>query len=220
MTPDPRTRLILLVMAVVAIAFTSDARALGVVLGVIVVTAVAAGREWLLLRVLRLGVLMGALVFLLSFYGAGWQEALTAVLRLVAIGSAAALVFGSTPPEDLGSALVAGGVPYPAAFVLMAAMQFVPVIARRAAAVRDAQRARGIRLDVGLASLRNYHVLALPVLYQSFKLADELAEALEARGFSRSGRTYRHSYRLGRLDWILLAGGTVATLLYVAAGGR
>jgi energy-coupling factor transport system permease protein len=132
---------------------------------------------------------------------------------------AAILVFGSTPPESLGNALVSGGMPYPAAFVLMAAMQFVPVIARRAAAVRDAQLARGIRLDAGLASLRYYHVLALPVLYQSFKLADDLAEALESRGFARPGRTFRRTYRLGRADWLLLLVASAATVAYAVWGG-
>ena len=36
------------------------------------------------------------------------------------------------------SSLVKAGLPFPAAFVMTAAMQFVPVIARRAAAVREA----------------------------------------------------------------------------------
>jgi energy-coupling factor transport system permease protein len=110
-------------------------------------------------------------------------------------------------------------MPYPAAFVLMAAMQFVPVIARRASAVRDAQLARGIRLDAGLSSLRHYPVLALPVLYQSFKLADDLAEALESRGFARPGRTFRTKYKLGRIDWAVLTVATAATVTYVAWGG-
>jgi energy-coupling factor transporter transmembrane protein EcfT len=57
------------------------------------------------------------------------------------------------------------------------------------------------------------------VLYQSFKLADELAEALESRGFSRRGRTFRRKYRLARVDWIALALAAALTLAYVRLGG-
>ncbi len=219
MSLDPRTRLALLALAVAALAVTSSPHALLAALGVLVLGALVAGQSRLLPRVLRLAVPMGVLVFLLSFYSLGWLEAVAAVLRLVSIATAAVLVFGTTSPESMGNALVAGGVPYPAAFVLMAAMQFVPVISRRAAAVRDAQLARGIRLDTGLSSVRNYPVLALPVLYQSFKLADDLAEALESRGFARPGRTFRQTYKLRRLDWGVLLVAAAATGLYIVWGG-
>lgn len=219
MNLDPRTRLVLLALAILAIAVTRSVHVLGVAFALLILTMVANGMSQLVGRLLRLALPMGLLVFVLSYYSAGWQEAVGAVLRLVSIASAAVLVFGSTPPESMGNALVAGGMPYPAAFVLMSAMQFVPVIARRAAAVRDAQLARGIRLDAGLASLRYYPALALPVLYQSFKLADDLAEALESRGFARPGRSFRHVYRLGRLDWATIAVAAAATVAYVSGGG-
>lgn len=219
-TVDPRTRIVLLVLAIVALAFTSDAHLLGLALAVLLAGTLVSGRAQLLPRVLKLVLPMAALVFLLTYYGAGRHEAIAAVLRLVGIATSAMLVLGATAPESLGNALVMGGMPYKAAFVFMAAMQFVPVIARRALAVRDAQRARGIRLDTGLLAVRNYPVLALPVLYQSFKLADELAEALESRGFARPGRTFRHIYRLGRLDWALIIGATLVTVVYAWWGGR
>jgi energy-coupling factor transport system permease protein len=198
---------------------TSSVHALAAALVVLVLSAVALNQTHLLPRLIKLAVPMGALVFLLSFWSAGWREAVAAVLRLLCIATGAVLAFGATPPESLGNALVAGGLPYPAAFVLMAAMQFVPVIARRASAVRDAQLARGIALDTGLASLRRYPVLALPVLYQSFKLADDMAEALESRGFARPGRTYRREYRLSRVDWLVLGVSTALVAAYVLYGG-
>jgi energy-coupling factor transport system permease protein len=219
MSLDPRTRLLLLLLAVLALAVTSNVLLLAVVLSVLVLAGMLAGEEAALRRALRLVLFMAVLVFVLSVYGAGLQAALAAVLRLAAIVTASVLTFAGTSPVDLGNALVSGGVPYPAAFVLMAALQFVPVIARRAAAVYDAQRARGIPLDSGLSGLRHSPALVLPVLYQSFKLADDLAEAMESRGFSRANRTFRSAYRLQPADWIALAATTVATVLYVRAGG-
>jgi energy-coupling factor transport system permease protein len=43
------------------------------------------------------------------------------------------------------------------------------------------------------------------LLVQSFQLADELAEAMEARGFGRAGRTFWRDYRLRAQDWLALA---------------
>lgn len=213
---DPRTRLVLLTVAIAGLAATPGAEALGAATLSLAVAAAASNALGRVARAWRMALPLSLLVFALTGAGLGWHAALVAVLRLHAILGVSALVFGATPPEDLGNALVAGGVPYPAAFVLVTALHFVPVIARRAAAVRDAQRARGIPLDAGLASLRHYPALTLPVLYQSFKLADELAEAMEARGFARGGRTFRRAYRLGAADWaaIVGAGAALAGYLY------
>jgi energy-coupling factor transport system permease protein len=63
--------------------------------------------------------------------------------------------------------------------------------------------------------LRNYPALLIPLLIQSFQLADALAEAMEARGFGRSGRTFRKVYRMRMRDWLAIIGGwgVVAVLL-------
>jgi energy-coupling factor transport system permease protein len=46
-------------------------------------------------------------------------------------------------------------------------------------------------------------------------LADELAEAMEARGFGRPGRTFWRDYRLRAIDWLVLAGAGVALALII-----
>jgi energy-coupling factor transport system permease protein len=117
------------------------------------------------------------------------------------------LFFKSTAPEDLGNSLVQAGLPFPVAFVMMAAMQFAPIIGHKARAVIEAQQARGIALNPGWRALRNYPALLIPLLLQAFQMADALAEAMEVRGFSRSGRTYRNVYRMQTRDWLALVGG-------------
>ena len=49
-----------------------------------------------------------------------------------------------------------------------------------------------------------------PLLIQAFKLADELAEAMEARGFGAPGRRPRAELRFGLKDWLVLAGSLAA----------
>ena len=47
--------------------------------------------------------------------------------------------------------------------------------------------------------------LLTPLFVQAFLLCDELAIAVETRGFGRKGRTSRKIYRLTILDWMLIA---------------
>jgi len=142
-----------------------------------------------------------------TFFIIGWLafDLLTAVvstLRLLAIGTVFFLFFQTTPPEVLSNALLKMGVPYSFAFVLSASMQFVPVLFRRLGNIRDAQRARGIPIEGGLSLLIHLPALAGPLLIQAFKFADEMAEAMEARGFGMPGRRFRHEPRFRRIDWM------------------
>lgn len=207
---DPRTKLFL---AVVYTAFLIKAGSiLWLLAGLIPLAALALvlglGRVWL--RHLRLVLVMTAIVVAISWLSFDLTVASMAGLRLVAIVSTFFLFFQMTLPEDLGNALVKMGVPYAFAFILTSSMQFVPVISRKLRNIMDAQRSRGIRLERDLASLRNYPALLVPLLIQSFKLSDELAEAMESRGFGRPGRTFVREYRLRAVDWGVMLGALVA----------
>jgi energy-coupling factor transport system permease protein len=147
---------------------------------------------------------LGPAVF--GFFAIAWvafdlSTALVSGLRLLALGTVFFLFFQTTSPKNLSSALVRMGLPYAFSFVLTVSMEFIPVLTRRAANIRDAQRARGIPLQGGLRTLRHLPALLGPLLIQSFKLADEMAEALEARGFGAAGRLSRQELPLRALDW-------------------
>jgi energy-coupling factor transport system permease protein len=142
--------------------------------------------------------------FIIAWLAFDLLTALVSTLRLLAIGTVFFLFFQTTPPEVLSNALLKMGVPYPFAFVLSASMQFVPVLFRRLGNIRDAQRARGIPLEGGLSLLIHLPALAGPLLIQAFKFADELAEAMEARGFGIPGRRFRHEPRFRWMDWMVV----------------
>jgi energy-coupling factor transport system permease protein len=91
-------------------------------------------------------------------------------------------------------------------------MQFIPVLIRHAQNIRDAQRARGIPIEGGLRSIFYLPAFAGPLLIQAFKFADELAEAMEARGFGISGRSFRYEPRFKWMDWMAF-GVSLATLV-------
>ncbi|MFN8485499.1 MAG: energy-coupling factor transporter transmembrane component T [Anaerolineae bacterium] len=182
---------------------------------VIVIVAVRRVRAWLaqLRLLLPMLVLLGAITWL----SVGPLEAGVAVARLVLLSAVFLVLFQTTAPEDLGDALTRLGLPRHLAFILTSAIQFVPVLQQAASDVIDAQRSRGIRLEGDLASVRNYPALLVPLIVHAFKLADDLAEALESRGYSRAGRTTLGVSRFGVLDYFGFAGaaGMVAVAFFV-----
>lgn len=157
---------------------------------------------WRMLRALGPTLLLFALVLGLS---TGPVEAAGAVLRLLALVSASVWFFAVTPPEALGDALLASGVSPRVVFLLEGTVRFAPMMATLAREVRAAQEGRGIRLD-GWYLLRHGYALLGPLLASVLRFADDLAEALEARGFGGPVRTPLADYRFRWRDWRLLAG--------------
>lgn len=163
--------------------------------------------------------LKGLLFALGSFFAIAWvafdlQTALSASLRLFTLSTVFFIFFQTTSPDSLSNGLLKMGIPYAFAFVLSASMEMVPLLVRKASRIRDAQRARGIPLDGGIRMVHHLPALLGPLLIQAFKLADELAEAMEARGFGAAKRRARAQLRFGWADWAVSIG-SLATLFTV-----
>jgi energy-coupling factor transport system permease protein len=143
--------------------------------------------------------------------GGGAEAAAGAVLRLLALVAAGVLFFALTPLEALGDALLAGGLSPRGVFLLEGTLRFAPTMAALAREVREAQESRGIRLD-GFYLLRNGTALLGPLLASVLRFADDLAEALEARGFGGPRRTPLADYRFRARDWGLVLGAGAVTV--------
>jgi energy-coupling factor transport system permease protein len=159
-------------------------------------------RVWL--NLLRVLVPMGLFFVVVMLYSFDVAAALGGILRLAAMTTGFFVFFQTTAPEDLANALVKMGLPYVFAFILTTSMQFVPVLSRKMQDIMDAQRARGLRLERDVASLRNYPALFAPLLIESFTLADQLAEAMEARGFGAPRRSFGRPYAFHAQDYAML----------------
>jgi energy-coupling factor transport system permease protein len=212
---DPRTKLFLALVFAVSVMATGFMVVLAVQWG-FVILAVFWLKEGLTYgRWLRLVVPMAVFFGAVTWWSAGSEAGVVAALKLVALSSGFFVFFVVTVPEDLGAALVKMGLPYPVAFVMSAAMQFAPIIGRKARHVLDAQQARGLPLEPGFKALRHYPAFLTPLLIQAFQLAEDLAEAMEARGFGRPGRTFYYDFKLSCRDWLAMAGGSLALSLYL-----
>ncbi len=93
--------------------------------------------------------------------------------------------------EELLSPLSKVGVPTEEiAMILGVAMQFIPVLGEEAERSRMAQTARGARFESKKLTDRaaSFLPLVIPVFLAAFRRADELACAMEARGYRGPGR--------------------------------
>lgn len=163
---------------------------------------------WRIVRVLGPTLLLFAVIV---GFGSGLEAAIGAVLRLLALVTASVWFFALTPPEELGESLLASGLSPQAVFLLEGTLRFAPTMAMLAREVREAQESRGIRLD-GIYFFRNGPALLGPLLTSVMRFADDLAEALHARGFGGPTRTPLAEYRFQARDWALVLGALMLTL--------
>lgn len=123
------------------------------------------------------------LLFGVQWWIADWLSAVLVVSRLMSLMLLAALVTLTTRTSDMIDALEKGLFwlrflrisPAKVSLALSLALRFIPVLAAITADVREAQRARG--LD------RSIIAVAVPVIVRTLKMADDIAAALEARGY-------------------------------------
>lgn len=204
--------------------------------------ALLAGILWRLLRtalLLTLPIAVSVLIVNLFFFPAGREVlfqlgpirataeglafALETLARIGAISGAITLFYLTTPPGDLVLDLEHRGTSPRIAFVVLSAVQTVPALVERAAAITAAQRARGLDTEGSVwRRLRGVLPLAGPVLLGSITEVEERTMALEARGFTRPGhRTLLwhppDSGLQAAVRWLMLA--AVPLLLVARAAG-
>jgi biotin transport system permease protein len=177
-------KLVLLMAAVLGISLPPATWATAAASAAVLAIAYAVGglglRElWRQLRAIRW---LLALILLSQLVFLGPEDAVANTARAAAAIGMSAIVSLTTPPGVLLAALERGLRPLAAlrvdperaALVLAVAINAIPVLRTLAREVREAQAARG-----GPASLL---LFAVPFLVAALKYADELGDALAARG--------------------------------------
>jgi energy-coupling factor transport system permease protein len=119
------------------------------------------------------------------------------------------LIFlAATSVEDFTYGLTRLGLPFALSFALSLSFRLVPLFADTVRGIQDAQKARGLDPEAGglLARVRSYPPLLVPVFAAALRRADQLAIALESKGFGLSVKrgSYRE-YRKGLPDGLAIA---------------
>jgi energy-coupling factor transport system permease protein len=201
---DPRTKLVLGGTAIALVLFTRRPEVHATEAGLLLLSVWGLGMIRLWMRSLRLMMPMIGLVFAISFISFDLETALLLSLRLFNLLTVSFVFFRSLTPEELGDGLRKLGLPYSFSFILTTSMRYVPLIGRRARLIMEAQICRGIDLRPRIRNIPHFMALLMPLLVQSFLLSEELAMAMEGRGFSLKGRSFRKAYRIAPVEYILM----------------
>lgn len=105
------------------------------------------------------------------------------------------------------------------ALMLSIALRYVPTLMDEAQKIMNAQRARGVDFDEGnfLQKIRSLIPILVPLFVSAFNRADEMAIAMEARGYrGGEGRTQYRQLKYTRLDIFALLGILILTAGLVA----
>ena len=122
-------------------------------------------------------------IFLFHLFLTDWLLGVETVLRILVLLLLAVLLTLTTKLSDMTDVLErvarpfrhVGVNPSKVGMMLSMVIRFIPLMMREAGQILEAQRARG--LD------RSAIALLVPLLIKTLKMADNLADALEARGY-------------------------------------
>lgn len=164
--------------------------------------------QWGVFRLTELGVTNGLFIF----------------CRFVLIIFMSTLLTLTTPPLELSDAIeyilrplkVVKFPVHEIALMLSIALRFVPTLMDETEKIMNAQRARGVDFGEGnlVQKMKAVVPLLIPLFVSSFNRADDLATAMEARGYQ--GGEGRTKYRV--LDWHLRDTITVIVFVLLTVG--
>jgi len=153
---------------------------------------------------------------ILEVHAGGLRLGLFLGIRILLLVSAAALLTATTAPlalsdglEDLLSPLKKLRFPaHEVAMMMSIALRFIPTLQEETQKITKAQAARGADFSEGgpLSRVRATIPILIPLTVGAFRRADDLAEAMESRGYrGGEGRTRYRELRFRPRDAIALA---------------
>ena len=156
--------------------------------------------------------------------GAGVYTAAFMAVRLILLIIGASLLTLTTTPisltdgiERLLSPLALIGLPnHEIAMMMSIALRFIPTLLEETDKIMKAQQARGADFESGniIARARSLIPILVPLFVSAFRIASDLAMAMEARCYrGGKGRTRMNGMRMKRSDYISI----VLMILFLAA---
>ncbi|MDO4903293.1 MAG: energy-coupling factor transporter transmembrane component T [Limosilactobacillus sp.] len=242
---DPRTKL-LMCFAYVVLVFCVNSWATCLLMLVSLLAAIVASRvspklywsgikplAWIIMITVAFQVLFsaGGKVYwhwgIMTVTHDGLISALIIFFRFMVIVTASTVLTATTPTLRVADALAWMMQPLKKikvpvnqiTLMISIALRFIPTIANEATKIANAQRSRGMNLDEGniFKRLMRMIPILIPLFVDAFKRAEELATAMEARGYDpEAPRThYRQLQWQTRDTWGMLALLVLAVIVIV-----
>ncbi|HOH67921.1 MAG TPA: energy-coupling factor transporter transmembrane component T [Bacilli bacterium] len=244
---DPRSKLLILVLMMVAVFYGYSSQVMTFVMGgillliifVMLLVSRVSLRQlfsslkalWIMIIILLLiNVLvppLGAsrIAFSVGTYHIFWESILQSakiILRLVMMISLTLILTATTKPLDLTYALEWYMYPlklikfptHEIAMTISIALRFIPTLLDETMRIMNAQASRGVDFEHGKVKEKIKAILSLivPLFMSAFQRSEELANAMEARGYNpRAKRTRYRNLHWGGGDTFSLLLATILT---------
>lgn len=231
---DPRTKIILLFVLMILI-FVADGAAAYIFLTVTTAALIFLSQvppitvlkslkplSWIILFTLIIHLVSHegetlAKIFIFKVTDEGLKFGVLISLRLILLIILSSLLTFTTSPiqltdatEKLLSPLSKFGVPsHELAMMMTIALRFIPTLIEETDKIIKAQKSRGVDFESGniLKRLRAMVPILVPLFLSSFRRADELAMAMEARCYRGGvGRTHMKELKFKRADFFAAFG--------------
>ena len=147
--------------------------------------------------------------YTISFYEGGVNTALMVLLRVLNLITLSALLTFTTKPTDLNGGIEGIFKPFKflrrgvsiLAMMMSIALRFIPTLLNETQKILKAQASRGVDFNDGKFSEKIMQIVSLlvPMFVTSYKKAEDLANAMEARGYipgDERTRIYELKYHL------------------------
>ncbi len=239
---DPRTKIIaVLILFILCLCFNHPLYA-AVISGIILTMAILAralANLWRLRLILILLFIFSSLLWPFFVRGSTiiWEwgpfhitresvlYGLAMGLRLASFVISGLLLLSTTRNEELTNGLIHMGIPYAVAFAFSTALRLIPTLAGAGATIVQAQKSRGLDLGSGnsFQRLGKFIPQAVPLFLHAIRYTNQLAMALEARGFSPGAkRTFYYELGMTKKDYgvIIFLAAILALAIYLRLGLR
>lgn len=127
-------------------------------------------------------------------------------LKMYAMGIIFLYLLVTTPLQDLTVSLVKQcGISHQYAFMLTAALRFIPDFVTESQIVREAQMCRGLDLEGSFKKrMKSYSSLIKPLVLRSLGRSETMALSLELRGFGSGNHRFSRNVSPGSLDYFVM----------------
>ncbi len=244
---DPRAKLIMLVVYIVALFLAKGWASYGLMLAFLLFVikistippkSIVRGMKPLVMILVFTGVLNlfftqeGTLlvdVWIIKIYSGGLSRAVMMVARILMLITCTFLLTYTTSPIALTDGLEALMGPlkkvkvpvHELSMMMCIALRFIPTLIEETDKIMSAQKARGADFENGSLMERAKALIPIlvPLFISAFRRADELATAMECRCYQGGeGRTKMKILRYHREDFVAFGGGAVMVAAVVLLG--
>ncbi len=226
---DERARVLLAIAGILSVLLTWDALCLSISASAALGIVFASKVKWHEIRRFALfaGYVIALLVLLTFMTGEGSLEerklrAAAQVLRMGALVGFTVVLPFTLHPARYGLTFRRLGCPDRLAFAVELAFRFVPSFGQRLERTIQAQAARGMELAPSgvhlLGRLRRLIPVLIPVLLDAIVAAEDVADAVDMRGFGTAKRTWTGPGRWTAAESMVLLAAVLLILQALALG--